>query len=55
MPFSAPQKREAVKIFTGSALPDSGIGLAVVEDTIVGFTRCFIRARRDDTEHTNRE
>jgi molybdopterin molybdotransferase len=32
-PFVAPGAGEAVRIFTGSALPESGIGLVMVEDT----------------------
>jgi molybdopterin molybdotransferase len=32
-PFSPPASGEAVRIFTGSALPDSGVGLVMVEDT----------------------
>ena len=33
-PFAAPGAGEAMKIFTGSALPESGIGLVMVEDTV---------------------
>ena len=32
-PFSAPTTRSAVRIFTGSALPGSGVGLVMVEET----------------------
>ena len=32
-PFLAPDAGEAVKVFTGSALPESGVGLVMVEDT----------------------
>lgn len=32
-PFLAPAAGEAVKVFTGSALPESGVGLVMVEDT----------------------
>ena len=32
-PFLAPDAAEAVKVFTGTALPESGIGLVMVEDT----------------------
>jgi molybdopterin molybdotransferase len=42
--FSSPKSGEAVKIFTGSALPDSGIGLVMVEDTIVEADRVLIQA-----------
>ena len=42
--FSSPKAGEAVKIFTGSALPDSGIGLVMVEDTIVEADRVLTHA-----------
>jgi molybdopterin molybdotransferase len=32
-PFPVPAAGEAIRIFTGSALPDSGVGLVMVEDT----------------------
>ena len=32
-PFLAPEAGEAVRVFTGSALPESGVGLVMVEDT----------------------
>lgn len=32
-PFLAPESGEAVRIFTGSALPESGVALVMVEDT----------------------
>jgi molybdopterin molybdotransferase len=33
-PFPVPAEGEALRIFTGSALPDSGVGLVMVEDTV---------------------
>ena len=42
-PFSAPGAGEAVKIFTGSALPESGIGLVMLEDTVSEADRVLIR------------
>jgi molybdopterin molybdotransferase len=42
--FSSPKTGEAVKIFTGSALPDSGIGLVMVEDTTVEADRVLTQA-----------
>ena len=42
--FTSPKAGEAVKIFTGSALPDSGIGLVMVEDTIVEAERLLTHA-----------
>jgi molybdopterin molybdotransferase len=42
-PFSLPKAGEAVKIFTGSALPESGIGLVMVEDTALEENRVLTR------------
>ena len=42
-PFSAPGAGEAVKIFTGSALPELGIGLVMLEDTVSEADRVLIR------------
>lgn len=42
--FAAPGAGEAVKIFTGSALPESGIGLVMVEDTVSEAESVLIRA-----------
>jgi molybdopterin molybdotransferase len=33
IPFPVPAAEEAIRIFTGSALPDSGVGLVMIEDT----------------------
>jgi molybdopterin molybdotransferase len=53
-PFVAPEAGEAMKVFTGSALPESGVGLVMVEDTEleadtvlvrVPATRRHVRAR----------
>ena len=43
-PFLAPEAGEAVKVFTGSALPESGIGLVMVEDTESEAGRVLTRA-----------
>jgi molybdopterin molybdotransferase len=43
-PFPAPGAGEAVKIFTGSALPESGIGLVMVEDTVSEADKVMTRA-----------
>lgn len=42
-PFPAPKPGEAVKIFTGSALPESGVGLVMVEDAESEVERVFVR------------
>jgi molybdopterin molybdotransferase len=53
-PFSVPGAGEAVKIFTGSALPEAGVGLVMLEDTEndsdelmvrVAATRQHVRSR----------
>src|SRR4029077_8832637 len=33
IPFPVPAGEEAIRIFTGSALPDSGVGLVMIEDS----------------------
>ena len=43
-PFLAPDAAEAVKVFTGTALPESGIGLIMVEDTESEAGRVLTRA-----------
>ena len=43
-PFVAPNAGEAVKVFTGSALPESGVGLVMVEDTDSEGDRVLTRA-----------
>jgi molybdopterin molybdotransferase len=43
-PFIAPSAGNAVKIFTGSALPESGIGLVMVEDTVSELDKVMTRA-----------
>jgi molybdopterin molybdotransferase len=42
-PFSPPKPGEAVKIFTGSALPESGIGLVMIEDATLEADRLLTR------------
>jgi molybdopterin molybdotransferase len=42
-PFSPPKAGEAVKVFTGSALPESGIGLVMIEDAAVEADRVLTR------------
>ena len=42
-PFPLPAAGEAVKIFTGSALPESGIGLVMVEDTVAEAGKVMTR------------
>jgi molybdopterin molybdotransferase len=42
-PFAAPGGGEAVKIFTGSALPEMGIGLVMLEDTANEAEKVLIR------------
>jgi len=53
-PFPRPGAGEAVRIFTGSALPESGVGLVMLEDTEsdadkvlvrVAATRKYVRSR----------
>ena len=42
-PFLAPEAGEAVRVFTGSALPESGVGLVMVEDTDSKADRALTR------------
>jgi molybdopterin molybdotransferase len=58
-PFSAPTPGSAVRIFTGSALPGSGVGLVMVEETEsdgkrvltrVAASRQHVRARGSQTK-----
>jgi molybdopterin molybdotransferase len=42
-PFPAPGAGEAVKIFTGSALPESGVGLVMLEDTETEAEKVLVR------------
>jgi len=42
-PFSAPEAGEAVKIFTGTALPESGVGLVMLEDTETDAGKVMVR------------
>ncbi len=42
-PFAPPTAGEAVKIFTGSALPEAGIGLVMVEDTVAEAGKVMVR------------
>src|SRR5262245_18352183 len=43
-PFSPPESGQAVKIFTGSALPEAGVGLVMVEDTESDTENLLVRA-----------
>jgi molybdopterin molybdotransferase len=42
-PFSAPSSESAVRIFTGAALPESGVGLVMVEESESEGTRVLTR------------
>ena len=42
-PFAPPTAGEAVKIFTGSALPEAGIALVMVEDTVAEAGKVMTR------------
>ena len=42
-PFAPPSAGEAVKVFTGSALPEAGIGLVMVEDTVAESGKVMTR------------
>jgi molybdopterin molybdotransferase len=42
-PFLPPETGEAMKVFTGSALPESGVGLVMVEDTELEGNKVFVR------------
>ncbi|MGA7394817.1 MAG: molybdopterin molybdotransferase MoeA [Terrimicrobiaceae bacterium] len=42
-PFAPPTAGEAVKVFTGSALPEAGIGLVMVEDTVAEAGKVMVR------------
>jgi molybdopterin molybdotransferase len=46
-PFACPAAGEAVKIFTGSALPERGIGLVMLEDTIAEADKILTRVAAD--------
>jgi molybdopterin molybdotransferase len=42
-PFSAPEAGTAVRIFTGSALPEAGVGLVMVEETESEAEKVLVR------------
>ena len=42
-PFAPPESGQAVRIFTGSALPERNVGLVMVEDTETDGDKVFVR------------